>query len=411
MDNLSTLAQQILKRCDDLARCTEVDGQVCRTFLSDPMHQVHNRLTAWMEEAGLSVRVDAVGNLIGRYRAAPEGAPTLLIGSHLDTVPNAGRYDGPLGVLLGLALAQLLAGRKLGVGLEVVGFSEEEGVRFRTPFLGSHAMVGSFQPTMLNLVDAQGYTVEQAIRRFGLDPLQIPQAALKGDYLGFLEFHIEQGPVLEAENLSLGLVGQIVGLYRLEVSFTGQAAHAGTTPMNLRRDALSGAAQWMLEVEHLARVTPGLVATVGWVRTAPGAANVIPGQAVLSLDLRHPHDESRGQLWDQLWQRAQQIAAERGLQVEFSVQLDQPAVPMDRGLQDQLAQAFTQRGHLPFTMVSGAGHDAMIMAQCMPAAMVFLHSPGGISHNPLEAVRQQDVEAALAVGVSLIEQLEAARGA
>ena len=405
------LAQQILERCDALAGCTELDGQVCRTFLSEPMHRVHQLLTEWMQEAGLSVRVDAVGNLIGRYRAALAGMPTLLIGSHLDTVPNAGRYDGPLGVLLGLALAQALDGRKLGLGLEIVGFSEEEGVRFRTPFLGSHALAGSFEPGLLELSDAQGQTVEQAIRWFGLDPRQIPQAALKGEYLGFLEFHIEQGPVLEARNLSLGLVGQIVGLYRLEVTFTGQAAHAGTTPMNLRHDALSGAAQWMLEVEQLARTTEGLVGTVGWVRTAPGAANVIPGRAVLSLDLRHPHDEDRRQLWDQLWQRAQQIAAQRGLQVEFSVQLDQPAVPMDQGLQDQLAQAFAQQGYPPFAMVSGAGHDAMIMAQRMPAAMVFLLSPGGISHNPLEAVRQQDVEAALAVGLRLIEQLEAVHGA
>lgn len=411
MNRLATLAQQVLDRCDALAGCTEVDGQICRTFLSDPMHRVHQLLTAWMEEAGLLVRVDAVGNLIGRYRAVSEGAPTLLIGSHLDTVPNAGRYDGPLGVLLGVALAQAQGGRRLGVGVEVVGFSEEEGVRYRTPFLGSRALAGSFEPGLLHLVDAQGYTVEQAIRRFGLDPLQVPQAALKGDYLGFLEFHIEQGPVLEAQNLSLGLVGQIVGLYRLEVTFTGQAAHAGTTPMNLRRDALAGAAQWMLEVEQLARTTEGLVGTVGWVRTAPGAANVIPGQAVLSLDLRHPHDKDRWQLWDQLQQRAQQIAAQRGLQVEFSVQLDQPAVPMDQGLRDQLARAFTQQGHPPFAMVSGAGHDAMIMAQRMPAAMVFLHSPGGISHNPLEAVRPQDVEAALAVGMDLIEQLEAAHGA
>lgn len=410
MVDLALLARQVMERCDRLAQCSEVPGQIQRTFLSDPMHQVHHQLGSWMEEAGLVVRVDAVGNLIGRYRTAPATAPTLLIGSHLDTVPNAGRYDGPLGVVLGVALAQALGGRAAGIGLEVVGFSEEEGVRFRTPFLGSHAMAGSFQPDLLALKDAQGQTVEQAIRRFGLDPLQIPQATLQGHYLGFLEFHIEQGPILEAQELSLGLVGQIVGLYRMEIVFVGQAAHAGTTPMNLRHDALAGAAQWMLEVEALARTTPGLVGTVGWVRTMPGAANVIPGRVVLSLDLRHPHDQTRQQLWDQLWQRARQIAADRGLQVEFSVQLDQAAVPMDQGLQARLAQAFERQRYTPFAMVSGAGHDAMIMAQRMPAAMVFLRSPGGISHNPLEAVWPQDVQAALAVGLELFAQLEAAHG-
>lgn len=222
-------AQTVLERCDRLAACSEVPGQITRTFLSAPMREVHRQVRGWMEHAGMQVRLDAVGNLIGTYPAAIPEAPKLLIGSHLDSVPDAGRYDGVLGVLLGIALVEALAGQRLRFALEVVGFSEEEGVRFGVPFLGSRAFVGNFEEKLLELTDIAGVSVAQAIRDFGLNPAEI--APSEGDYLGYLEFHIEQGPQLEAEGLPLGIVEAIVGQSRLEFEFTGQAAHAGTTPM------------------------------------------------------------------------------------------------------------------------------------------------------------------------------------
>ncbi|MER3479356.1 MAG: allantoate amidohydrolase [Meiothermus sp.] len=398
------LAQTVLERCDRLALCTEVPGQIKRTFLSRPMHQVHRWVGGWMEEAGMRVRLDAVGNLIGTYPASTPKAPRLLIGSHLDSVPDAGRYDGVLGVLLGVALVEWLAGRRLGFALEVVGFSEEEGVRFGVPFLGSRAFAGSFDPGLLELTDAAGVSVAQAIRNFGLNPAEIAPA--DGEYLGYLEFHIEQGPQLEAEGLPLGIVEAIVGQSRLELEFTGQAAHAGTTPMHLRRDALAGAARLVGEVEDLARQTPGLVATVGQMVVEPGAGNVIPGRVRLSLDVRHARDEVRLEALQRLAHVARRIAQERGLGVALAPKLEQPAVPMDGPLQSLLAQAMRDLGYSPYKLPSGAGHDAMILARRMRPAMLFLRSPGGHSHNPQEAVLPEDVEAALKVGMGFLERLE-----
>lgn len=398
-------AQTVLERCDRLAACSEVPGQITRTFLSAPMREVHRQVRGWMEHAGMQVRLDAVGNLIGTYPAAIPEAPKLLIGSHLDSVPDAGRYDGVLGVLLGIALVEALAGQRLRFALEVVGFSEEEGVRFGVPFLGSRAFAGNFEEKLLELTDIAGVSVAQAIRDFGLNPAEI--APSEGDYLGYLEFHIEQGPQLEAEGLPLGIVEAIVGQSRLEFEFTGQAAHAGTTPMHLRRDALAGAAQFVLDAERLARETPGLVATVGHMAVKPGAGNVIPGAVQLSLDLRHARDAVRLEALERLGHTARQIAHERGLGVAVAAKLEQPAVPMDAWMQSQLAAAMQELGYPPYKLQSGAGHDAMILAQRMRSAMLFLRSPGGISHNPAEAVLPEDVAAALEVGLRFLERLDA----
>ncbi|PZA08408.1 MULTISPECIES: allantoate amidohydrolase [unclassified Meiothermus] len=401
---LRRLAQTVLERCDRLALCTEAAGQITRTFLCPPMREVHRQVRSWMEHAGMQVRLDAVGNLIGTYPAATPEAPKLLIGSHLDTVPDAGRYDGVLGVLLGIALVEALAGRRLRFALEVVGFSEEEGVRFGVPFLGSRAFAGSFEEKLLGITDIAGVSVAQAIRDFGLDPAEIAPA--EGEYLGYLEFHIEQGPLLEAEGLPMGIVEAIVGQSRLELEFAGQAAHAGTTPMHLRRDALAGAARFVLEAEGLAREVPGLVATVGQLAVEPGAGNVIPGRARLSLDLRHARDAVRLEALERLGHAAQQIAHERGLGLAVATKLEQPAVPMDAWMQSQLAAAMEESGYPPYRLQSGAGHDAMILAQRMPSAMLFLRSPGGISHNPAEAVWPEDVAAALEVGARFLARLD-----
>jgi allantoate deiminase len=396
-------AFQIIERCRKLAAHTEEPGFITRTFLSEAMHGVHADLRTWMHHAGMTVSIDAVGNIRSFYAGATPDAPRLIIGSHLDTVPHAGAFDGILGVVLGVELVELLIGRRFHFAIEVVGFSEEEGVRFGVPFLGSRALIGDVDDNLAALAS-------EAIRAYGLDPSKIADACVNGPAIGYVEFHIEQGPVLESLNLSLGVVTAIAGQSRWEVRFEGRANHAGTTPMSLRHDALAGAAEWIGAVEREALAGRDLVATVGKIDARPGAGNVIAGSAVMSLDVRHVDDGIRAAAVARLLDWAKQIGARRGLTVTSELRLDQAAAPMDAGLSEILAQAVRAGGHADHHMPSGAGHDAMIMAKQMPAAMLFLRSPGGISHHPDESVLAQDVAAALATGEHFLEQLERIHG-
>jgi allantoate deiminase len=331
----------------------------------------------------------------------------LLIGSHLDTVPNAGAYDGILGVVLAVALLKGLCGRRLPYALEVVGFSEEEGVRFGTPFIGSRALVGRLDESLLSLRDSHGVSVRQAITDFGLNPAEIEQACLLDDAFGYLEFHIEQGPVLDNLGLPLGVVEAIAGQSRLVFTFVGHTNHAGTTPMNLRFDAVAGAAEWIMAVEREAKAVPGLVATVGSVGARPSAANVIAGEARLSLDVRHRDDSIRTCAVENLIHHAEEIALRRGLSVRHSTRMSQPAVAMDSLLSRQIEEAIRKIGCEPHSMASGAGHDAMILAEKVHSAMIFLRTPGGISHDPAESVAVEDVEKAIGCGLQLLDQLAA----
>jgi allantoate deiminase len=389
----------IIARCRVLAELTEEPGFTTRTFLSEPMHAVHQHLRAWMEQAGMTVATDHVGNLRGLYPANCSIARRLFIGSHLDTVPRAGAFDGVLGVVLGVALIEKLVGRRMPFSIEVIGFSEEEGVRFGIPFIGSRALIGDVDDELLARCG-------DAIVAFGLDPKRIGEARADHDALGYFEFHIEQGPVLESLGLPLGVVEAIAGQSRLDVHFEGKANHAGTTPMNLRRDALAGASEWIVAVEREARATPGAVATVGRMSVSPGAGNVVPGSVTASLDVRHAEDAVRHDLVARLLERAGQIAKGRCLTVSSEQRLDQPSVAMDSDLVQMLERAVTITGRPLHRMASGAGHDAMIVARRMPAAMLFLRSPGGISHHPDETVLAEDVGAALDVGMRFLEQLE-----
>ena len=357
----------------------------------------------------MSVSVDAAGNLRGFYPARTPGAPRVILGSHLDTVPHAGAFDGILGVVMGIAIVDALATLRMSFGIEVVGFSEEEGVRFGVPFIGSRALAGTVDETLLALRDSQGLSVADAIRSFGLDPARLPEARLADITLGYLEFHIEQGPVLESLNYPLGVVEAIAGQSRLKLCFTGKAGHAGTTSMRLRRDALAGAAQWIALVENLAQNTHGLVATVGRLEIGPNAGNVIAGKVYASLDVRHTLDEVRHQAVERLLDGAKQIAANRGLSLEWEQHLDQPAVAMDPTLVDRLGQAVKSAGYPLYPMPSGAGHDAMILAAKVPAVMLFLRSPGGVSHHPDENVLVEDVTAALNAGMHFLKQWETHR--
>jgi allantoate deiminase len=329
----------------------------------------------------------------------------LLLGSHLDTVPKAGAYDGALGVVLAIALLEGLEGRRLPFGIELVGFSEEEGVRFAAPFIGSRALVGRLDEQFLNLQDRNGISIRTAIKNFGLNPAEIPRAMIGEDTLAYLEFHIEQGPVLDSLGQPLGVVEAIAGQTRMEFVFLGCANHAGTTPMHLRRDALAGASEWILEVERRARMDPGLVGTVGQIEARPGATNVIAGEARVSLDLRHRSDEIRVRAATVLTGLAREIAERRGLTVETSELLCQRAVEMDGFLVGEIENAMRRAGCQPHRMVSGAGHDAMILAEKVSAAMIFLRTPGGTSHDPAESVMTDDVAKAIECGLHLLEQL------
>ena len=313
-------ADRIIARCRELALCTEVPGETTRTFLAPPMHRVHALLGGWMRAAGMQVHVDAAGNLRGLLPAAEPNAPRLLIGSHLDTIANAGAFDGILGVVLAVAVVEQLvddartavpAGKGMPFAIEVIGFSEEEGVRFAKPFLGSLALVGDLDAATLARTDRSGISVADAIRAFGLDPAELPAAVIDPSAFGYLEFHIEQGPVLESEDRALGIVDAIAGQTRMEFIFTGQANHAGTTPMGLRHDALAAAVEWIAAVEQSARTTDQLVATVGSIHVKPNAPNVVPGRALVTLDIRSPYDSVRAQATESLLALAQAIAARR----------------------------------------------------------------------------------------------------
>jgi allantoate deiminase len=404
MDCFHSLAVQAIDRCRALAQCTVEPGFTTRPFLCEPMHQVHAQLGAWMEQTGLQVHVDTAGNLHGCLNP---NLPRFYVGSHLDTVPRAGAFDGILGVAIGVALAELLSARALPLGLEVIGFSEEEGVRFRVPFIGSRAFAGDRVAELLDVPDPHGVTVAEAIRGFGLDPECLAAAEAGANALGYLEFHIEQGPILDSLHLPVAVVESIVGQSRQYVIFEGQANHAGTTPMRLRRDALAGAAEWVCGVERLANSTPSLVATVGSLEALPGAGNVIAGLARASLDVRHPLDAIRRAAVEQLLASADDIAKRRGLAVSLGPSFDQPSVSMDANLVRTLDQAAESRGIPVHHMSSGAGHDAMIVAKRMPVAMLFLRSPGGISHQPGETVLAEDVAAALEVGSAFLDRLAA----
>jgi len=327
--NFANLAENVIARCRKLATFSEDAGGTRRTFLSPPMKDCHREVSSWMKALGMDVSIDAAGNLRGFYPGASPGAPRILIGSHLDTVPNAGAFDGILGVVLSVALVESLRGVKLPFGVEAVGFSEEEGVRFGVPFIGSRALVGRVDEELLERKDANGISVRKALQDFGLNPNDISVAALRDDVLGYLEFHIEQGPVLESLGRPLGAVEAIVGQNRLEFNFLGQSNHAGTTPMNLRHDALAAAAEWIVAVEDLAGRTKGLVATVGFVEAKPGATNVIAGEARATLDIRHASDRERTDALDELIRQAESIAAQRGVTVKWRTLLSQNAVAMD----------------------------------------------------------------------------------
>ena len=390
-----TRAEKVIARCRQLAAFSEQPGRTTRTFLSAPMHDVHRLVGHWMREAGMDVTIDAAGNIRGLH--GPPDRPRLLIASHLDTVIDAGAFDGILGVLLGIAMAEA----KPGLSVEVIGFSEEESIRFGFPFIGSRAVVGTLDDVALARCDSAGITVTQAIRDYGLDPACVPAARLSPHVFAYLEFHIEQGPVLDQRNLPLAVVSEITGITRLLVTFEGAANHAGTTPMTTRRDALTCAAEWALDLERMASRQEHLVATVGSFQVSPGAVNIIPGRVDATLDLRHPNDQQRHQAVETALKYLEILGERRHIAIRHEVMMDQPSVAMDPGLRARLVTATGGAPEIP----SGAFHDAMVLAPLVPACMLFLRTPGGLSHHPRETVLEADVELAIEAGIRFIAEL------
>ena len=401
-------ANALAKMLDELGRVSDEEGRLTRTFLSPAMRRANGLVGGWMREAGLAVREDAVGNLIGRAEGAKAGAKTLLLGSHLDSVRDAGRFDGPLGVLLPIvALTEL---RRRGVALpfavEVVGFSEEEGVRFASAYLGSEGYTGRLKAKTLRLRDGAGVSVGDALKEWGGGKFSLPKAAhRRGELLGYVEVHIEQGPVLEAKQLAVGVVSAIAGQSRFKVTWTGQAGHAGTTPMGLRRDALSGAAEFALAVEKRARRAAGLVGTVGALTVSPGAANVIPGQVVHTLDVRHASDAKRRAALIELGKVAARIAQQRGLSMVWQRTQDNGAVDCSPALTAQLECSVKAVQGQSVSLVSGAGHDGVVMSALTPVAMLFVRCRGGLSHHPDEDASAADLEIALRVMVDFLRRM------
>ena len=404
-------AQLLGRYLAELAQVTDEPGQLTRTFLSPAMRRANALVATWMRAAGLATREDTVGNLIGRLEAptAPR-ARTLLLGSHLDTVRDAGRFDGALGVLLPIvALAEL---RRRGVTLpfavEVLGFSEEEGVRFASAYLGSKGYCGQLLAADLKLTDAAGLSVRTALETLTptAQSFVLPRRAhAPRDLLGYVEVHIEQGPVLEAKKLAVGVVSAIAGQTRAKLAFHGRAGHAGTTPMPLRRDALAGAAEFTLAAEALARRTPGLVATVGTMSVAPGAANVIPATATFSLDLRHPRDVVRRSALRQLRATAARIARRRQLTFTWNTTQDNAAVTCSSALTAALTASVRAVQGKSLALPSGAGHDAVVLSALTPVAMMFVRSRAGLSHHPDEFSSPADIALALEVLIDFLARL------
>jgi allantoate deiminase len=396
------LAATVVRQCRALAEVSDEEGRLTRAFGGRGMERANALVGRWMAEAGMAVHVDAARNLVGHAPGSDPDAGTLLLGSHLDTVRDAGAFDGPLGVLAAIACVARLRAEDIGLpfAIDVLGFSDEEGLRFGAPYLGSRAVAGTVDEELLAVSDAAGVTVREAL---GGDPAP---ASRRGErLLGYVEVHIEQGPVLEQRDAPVGLVTAIAGATRAEVTFTGRAGHAGTVPMALRRDAACALAELVLAVESAARAEPGAVATVGRLAALPGAPNVVPGAATGSLDVRLADDAVRAVVVSQIRRAADEIASSRGVELAWEDRLSTPAVTMDPRLGELLAGAVADVGAPVVRLPSGAGHDAVALAEVAPVAMLFVRCAGGVSHHPDESVEVGDVAVALEVLDRFIRRL------
>jgi allantoate deiminase len=405
-------AQRVWDRCEALGGISELAGGLTRIYLSDQQRRANELVLGWMREAGMSARLDAIGNCVGRYEGDRPGLPCLMLGSHLDTVRDAGRYDGMLGVVAAIECVASLHARgvRLPFAVEVVGFADEEGVRFNATLLGSRAVAGTFKPQTLELQDRDGVTLGDALRRFGLDPALIPTAARRGrEVLAYAELHIEQGPVLESEGLPVGVVTAISGASRYQIEIEGEAGHAGTVPMNLRKDALTAAAECVLEIERICGRSRGLVGTVGKLETLPGAVNVVPGRVRFTIDIRAPIDSMREEAAMAVFEAVARIGERRKVKVSAQKTHEGRTAPCAEWLMEQMAEAVEAEGVRVRQLPSGAGHDGMAMIELADIAMLFVRCARGISHNPAEAITLDDIDLSTRVFLRFIERFDPSR--
>jgi allantoate deiminase len=399
------LAEKVLQVCQEIATFTELDGSTSRPMFAESMRSCHRVLRSWMERLGMQATVDAAGNLRGLYSGESVSGERLLIGSHLDAVPNAGPYDGVLGVALGVALMEALDGQRFPYEIEIIGFSEESGKRFGVPFLGSRALVGRIDESALEARDVTETSLREAISHYGFDASNLTEAVASPDTFAFLEYHIERGPVLESLHKPLGVVEAIVGRSRFTVEFIGEASNSGTTPTNLRRDALSGAAEWIGMVEQEAKSVNGLFATVEKVEVFPGATGVIPSNVTMSVDMRHHSDKTLNGTIARLLEKARHVAQKRRLRFDVHRNLDHQAVAMHPGLVHIAERALRLAGCPSSRLVSGYGHDAMILAEKIPSALIFVRTPDGLSQNPGMQINVADVELAISSGLHFLKEI------
>ncbi|BFT30660.1 allantoate amidohydrolase [Alteromonas sp. D210916BOD_24] len=409
MGEFSELATQVMARLETLGTLSQDPHCLDRRYLTD-QHKLANQLASgWMIEAGMTTWQDAVGNIWGRYTSSVPNAPRLIMGSHLDTVPNGGKYDGMLGVVAAISLVNMFDGTqtKFPFHIDIVGFCDEEGTRFGTTLLGSRALTGKWQDNWRHLKDVNGISLAQAMTNFGLNFDEVASACVpRTDLLGYIELHIEQGPVLEQENLPVGVVSAIAGAKRFNLHLEGMAGHAGTVPMSMRHDALSACAEMILAVEHISQHRPGVVATVGKIENFPNGVNVISGRTLFSLDIRSEDDALRDTVLAEILQNIEAIATKRQVKLTVEQTHSAPAVHCDKLLKQALIDSVSAIGLTPLVLASGAGHDAMAMADICPVAMLFTRCKGGISHHPGESITQEDVAASLAVLNNTIRTLK-----
>jgi len=401
--------RKLMARLDAFAAFTDEPGRLTRLFLSDAHKAAARAFIRWCAEAGLDARIDAAGNVVARYEGQEAGARALMLGSHIDTVRDAGRYDGNYGALAALAVVEGLAahGERLEHAVEIAAFGDEEGVRFRTTLTGSRALAGRYEQDALDQKDSGGVSMRDALKAFGGDPDKAGSIRAN-NVAAFVEAHIEQGPLLEAEGLPLGVVSAINGATRLEVGVDGAAGHAGATPMSLRRDALTAAAEMALAIEARARREVDLVATVGRLDVWPGATNVIPGHVQFSIDLRAPDDARRAAALTDLKASVHSIAVARGVRATVAKTHEANAFVCDPRIVAGLARAVTEVGVRPRILPSGAGHDTMVMGGLCPAGMLFIRCKGGVSHNPLESITIEDCAYGLAALTRFVRDFRAA---
>jgi allantoate deiminase len=404
----SSLADEIVGRISELAAISETPVHIARVFLTKEHRAAAELILTWMRSAGMHAHLDAIGNVCGRYEGERPGLPCLMLGSHYDTVRDAGKWDGPLGLITAISCVADLhrRGLRLLFAIEVTGFADEEGVRFASTLLGSRAVAGTFDESVLGAKDSAGTSMRQALSQFGLDPDHIGAAArARGELLAYVELHIEQGPVLEAQNLSVGVVTAIAGATRLAASLTGMAGHAGTVPMRFRRDALAGAAECIVAIEEFCRTDEGeLVGTVGYIHAAPGATNVIPGQVSFTIDIRAPSDAHRKLAVADIVRLIENIAKRRKLTLQVDVTHENRTVPCAPWLKSQISEAIAGEGHRVFELPSGAGHDGMAMVDIADVGMLFVRCRGGISHHHDEHVDTADADVGAHVLLRLIEK-------